>query len=109
MSSQGTKNETINFVAKRSKKKTFRIYSKADVVRSAWMLRTFDEDRYIKISLSGLFVKIGNFSDFKTIDELYEDIRSVVDSKGLIIAKRKNQEKKLAYCKFLDKSIPLSQ
>nr|WP_236918919.1 MULTISPECIES: hypothetical protein [Enterococcus] len=85
-----------------SKKKT-KIFKSEDVVRVAWSVKTFDEDRYVKVSMNGLFVQLGNFSSFKTIDELYPEIRNIVDSKGLIVAKRKSRNSGLAYCK--DKGI----
>ncbi|HAT4364591.1 TPA: hypothetical protein I9148_002138 [Clostridium perfringens] len=85
-----------------TRKKT-KIFKTEDVVRVAWSVKTFDEDRYIKVSMSGLFVQIGNFKNFKTIDELYPEIRNIVDSKGLIVAKRKSRNSGLAYCK--DKGI----
>lgn len=85
-----------------AKKKT-KIYKSEDVVRVAWSVKTFDEDRYVKVSMNGLFVQWGNFSNFKTIDELYPEIRNIVDSKGLIVAKRKSRNLGLVYCK--DKGI----
>jgi len=85
-----------------SKNKT-KFFKAEDVKRIAWSVKTFDEDRYVKVSMNGLFVQLGNFSNFKTIDELYPEIRNIVDSKGLIVAKRKSRNSGLAYCK--DKGI----
>ncbi|MFA9002849.1 hypothetical protein [Enterococcus faecium] len=65
-----------------SKNKT-KFFKAEDVKRIAWSVKTFDEDRYVKVSMNGLFVQLGNFSNFKTIDELYPEIRNIVDSKGL--------------------------
>jgi hypothetical protein len=88
-----------------SKNKT-KIFKAEDVKRIAWSVKTFDEDRYVKVSMNGLFVQLGNFSNFKTIDELYPEIRNIVDSKGLIVAKRKSRNSGLAYCKNKGIMIP---
>lgn len=86
-------------------KKRTKIFKADDVKRVAWSIKTFDEDRYVKVSMNGLFVKIGSFNNFKTVDELYPCIRNIVDSKGLIVAKRKSKSGKLIYCK--DKGIQI--
>lgn len=88
-------------VAKRTK-----IFQREDVIKVAWLIKTFDEDRYVKISMNGLFFQMGNFKNFKTIDELYPDIRNIVDSKGLIVAKRKSRNSGLVYCKDKQITIP---
>ncbi|WP_256958475.1 MULTISPECIES: hypothetical protein [Vagococcus] len=100
-------NERKSLPVKKSAKKKFKAVSPTDVLQSAWIVRTFDEDRFLKVSLNGLFVQIGNYSNFRTIDELYPEIRTVVDAKGLIISKRKNRNNQLAYCKDKGKFIPL--
>lgn len=87
-------------------KKRTKIFKEADVLRVAWMVKTFDEDRYIKVSMTGLFVKVGNFNIFKTIEELYPEVRNIVDSKGLVVAKRKNRDSGLLYCKDKQIKIP---
>lgn len=88
-------------------KKRTKIYKVDDVKRTAWMIKTFDEDRYVKVSLHGLFIRIGNFEDFKTVEELYPEIRNIVDAKGLIVAKRRNRNSTLAYCKDKGIKIPV--
>lgn len=89
-----------------TKKKT-KIFKIEDVNRVAWSIKTFDEDRYIKLSMNGLFVQLGNFKNFKTIDELFPEIRNIVDSKGLIVAKRKSRYSNLLYCKDKGIKIPV--
>ncbi|EPY6472528.1 hypothetical protein ACWO4B_003225 [Clostridium sporogenes] len=89
-----------------SKKKKFKIFEKKQVVINAWELKTFDEDRFVKVSMNGLFVQVGNFNNFKTIDELFPEIRNVVDSKGLILAKRKYRTGNLLSVKNQNKRIP---
>ncbi|MBY6889379.1 hypothetical protein HYH68_16425 [Clostridium botulinum] len=88
------------------KKKKFKIFQKNQISSKAWELKTFDEDRFIKISMNGLFVQVGNFSNFKTVDELYPEIRNVIDSKGLIVAKRKYRTGNLLSVKSENKRIP---
>ena len=90
----------------KSTKKRMKFFNVEDVKKIAWSVKTFDEDRYIKLSMNGLFVQLGNFSNFKTIDELYPEIRNIVDSKGLIVAKRKSRNSGLAYCKDKGITIP---
>ena len=97
----------MNKKLNQSTTKKRKIYKEEDVLRVAWMIKTFDEARYVKVSLHGLFVKIGNFKDFKTVEELYPDIRNIVDSKGLIVAKRKSKLSKLIYCKDKGIMIPV--
>lgn len=96
-----------NTVRSNSRHKRKKIFKNEDVQRIAWSVKTFDEDRYIKISMSGLFVKLGNFSTFKTVEELYPEIRNIADSKGLIVAKRKTKESNLVYCKNKEIYIPM--
>lgn len=98
--------KTIEKKTKTSNRKRTKFFKKEDVKRVAWSVKTFDEDRYVKVSMSGLFVQLGNFKNFKTIDELYPDIRNIVDSKGLIVAKRKSLNSGLIYCKDKGITIP---
>lgn len=100
---ESTESQKTQSARKQTTKKRTKFFKSDDVVRVAWSVKTFDEDRYVKVSMNGLFVQIGNFSNFKTIDELYPEIRNIVDSKGLIVAKRKSRNSGLAYCK--DKGI----
>lgn len=104
-SKNGTNNLSRKKMQKSTKKRT-KFFNVEDVKKIAWSVKTFDEDRYIKLSMNGLFVQLGNFSNFKTIDELYPEIRNIVDSKGLIVAKRKSRNSGLAYCKDKGITIP---
>lgn len=97
----------IDILSKKSNHKKVKFFGKNDVLRTAWQIMNFEGDRYVKISLNGLFVKIGNFSDFKTLDELYPELRNVVDTKGMIVAKRKNRDSALIYVKHKKIMIPL--
>lgn len=102
-----SKNQKVDFSVKRNKFKKTRFFEKEDVLRTAWQVMNFDGDRYVKVSLSGLFVRIGSFSDFKTLDELYPELRNVVDTKGMVVAKRKNRDSSLIYVKHKKIMIPL--
>lgn len=101
------KKRKVDISLNKSNRKKVRIFKKEDVLRTAWQIMTFEGDRYVKVSLAGLFVKVNNFSEFKTIDELYQEARNIVDTKGLVVAKRKRHDSSLIYVKHKKIMIPL--